>query len=334
MSARTATSPDQATGFQTAPMYPLIVAYLLMAGYNIAHTAPGEGDRIALSVSALLYAAAMLVVVVGQRLRLSTPVAWTVVVVTALAYWVGASALTDGRPSESTYWQMLAIPPIQILLGLRGRPVEIVVLQLAVYAMVLLPLSPAEQAAEIPVLLANSALAPIAVFLSFVVRPQLLAIAALRDTRSRAARDQAAAEAALVARGQRLDWIDATAGPTLRRLARTRVPDPALGESCRVLEAGIRDVLRAPALTGRELDDHVAAARVRGVDVTLLDDGLLATDPATAARLRDHLARIVDDADGDRLVIRIPPSGRDQLATVMLTRAGRTDGIAIRRQDL
>ena len=155
MSDPAAETRDQVTGFQTAPMYPLIVAYLVMAGYNIAHTAPTEGNRWALSASALLYAVAMLVVVVGQRLRLSTPVAWAVVVVTALAYWVGASALFDGRPSEATYWQMLAIPPIQILLGLRGRPVEIIVLQLSVYAMALLPLSPGEQAAEIPVLLAN-----------------------------------------------------------------------------------------------------------------------------------------------------------------------------------
>ena len=249
-------------------------------------------------------------------------------------------ATWDTVPTAEDYlrsWPLYLAGLIEVILCLRGQPWAAV----ADHALVTLALMwrarvlDGSPEAALPAVLSYLPMFLVAVFIAVYVRPVAGEITGLRVARSSAELAEEAARAAIRARNRRLDWIDATAGPWLRRLADGAPLDDADRESCRLLEAGIRDALRAPGLTGPELDVPVALARVRGVEVVLLDDGALDTDdPGLAAGLRRRVARTVAATDTGRLTIRIGPPGRDEVATILRSGPGAPARTVLRRGDL
>ena len=142
-------------------------------------------------------------------------------------------------------------------------------------------------------------------------------IMALRSRSRQKTDEQASAAAALVARDERLGWIRATVGPMLDRIARgERFTEDGLVDVA-VLEAHIRDTIRAPGLTGAPLDRVVEDARRRGLTVSLLDDGgARDLGPGAVSRLREIVgARIRETSAPGRLVVRILPPGRPEVVS-------------------
>ncbi len=133
---------------------------------------------------------------------------------------------------------------------------------------------------------------------------------------------QAAAEATMVAaeaeRTRQLARLDRLARPILERIADGGALTTGEREQCRLLEAELRDGLRAPQLTTDELSGAARGARARGVEVVLLDDG--AFDGA-AHWLRERViataAKELDAANAGSVTVRILPPGRRVLATVL-----------------
>ena len=88
----------------------------------------------------------------------------------------------------------------------------------------------------------------------------------------------------------------------------------------RMLEAELRDERRAPFFTGTRVIESARAARIRGIDVILLDDrgtsgGL--TDDAREAII-NRAARALDDARRGQVVIRLlPPRQRPRLLSIV-----------------
>ena len=88
----------------------------------------------------------------------------------------------------------------------------------------------------------------------------------------------------------------------------------------RMLEAELRDERRAPFFTGTRVIESARAARIRGIDVILLDDrgtsgGL--TDDAREAII-NRAARALDDARKGQVVIRLlPPRQRPGLLSIV-----------------
>ena len=88
----------------------------------------------------------------------------------------------------------------------------------------------------------------------------------------------------------------------------------------RMLEAELRDERRAPFFTGTRVIESARAARIRGIDVILLDDrgtsgGL--TDDAREAII-NRAARALDDARKGQVVIRLlPPRQRPRLLSIV-----------------
>ncbi|WP_280385976.1 hypothetical protein [Nocardia wallacei] len=87
----------------------------------------------------------------------------------------------------------------------------------------------------------------------------------------------------------------------------------------RLLEAELRDSLRAPALTTAALAAATRGARGRGVEVLLLDDGGLseAADGLVSTVL-DTAAQQLDKANAGSITVRILPPGRHVLATILV----------------
>ncbi|WP_067853867.1 hypothetical protein [Nocardia shimofusensis] len=134
---------------------------------------------------------------------------------------------------------------------------------------------------------------------------------------------RAAAEATLAAenaeRDRQLAELDKVARPMLERIAEGADLDPGEREQCRLLEAELRDRLRAPQLATDEIGRAARIARSRGVEVVLLDDGGFA---GVARTVREQVfALAVEEltaAECGTVTIRVLPPARRLLATVLV----------------
>ncbi|MGW5382978.1 hypothetical protein [Nocardia sp. NPDC003963] len=135
---------------------------------------------------------------------------------------------------------------------------------------------------------------------------------------------RAAAEATMAAehseRIRQLARLDRVARPMLERIARGADLSAAEREKCRLLEAELRDGLRAPQLVTDGLNSAARGARSRGVEVLLLDDGGFAE---VTAEVRDRVVqfavRALDAAEGGAVTVRVLPAGRRNIATVLVS---------------
>jgi hypothetical protein len=93
---------------------------------------------------------------------------------------------------------------------------------------------------------------------------------------------------------------------------------PALRTRARLLEAELRDEIRAPCFTGTRVVPAARAARGRGVDVILLDDG---PESPVGELLEGVLVveatRLLEGAESGRVVVRRLPPGRRVAATLV-----------------
>ena len=158
-----------------------------------------------------------------------------------------------------------------------------------------------------------------ATFFALTLRPvaRQTSVMRTRTTERRAA--EAAADTAREERSRRRDFLDREARPMLERLA-TGVPLTAAERlECRIVEARIRDSVRAPGLLSPRLTAAADGARRRGVDVVLLDDGgLRDLAPPAAAAIRDRIAEAVESLARGSVTARAVPPGRAMAATVLL----------------
>ncbi|WP_067847433.1 hypothetical protein [Nocardia lijiangensis] len=152
-----------------------------------------------------------------------------------------------------------------------------------------------------------------------IMRPTQQSLRSLRED----ATMRAAAEATLVAenaeRNRQLARLDKAAGPILERIADGVELTAPEREQCRLLEAELRDGLRAPQLVTDELSGAARGARSRGVEVVLLDDGGFAGVPKWVRdRVIDAATRELDVANTGSVTVRVLPIGRRILATVLV----------------
>ncbi|MBF6203113.1 hypothetical protein IU483_03165 [Streptomyces gardneri] len=157
-----------------------------------------------------------------------------------------------------------------------------------------------------------------------IMRPTQRSLRLLREE----AAMRAAAEAAMAAengeRTRQLARLDAVARPILERIADGDDLTAAEREQCRLLEAELRDGLRAPQLATDQLSSAARGARSRGVEVILLDDGGFTGVPhRVRQQVIDAATGELDAANEGSVTVRILPTGRRILATVLATATDR-----------
>lgn len=134
--------------------------------------------------------------------------------------------------------------------------------------------------------------------------------------------------AAVREREARLRWARSLAEPLLEAIAERDRLSPALRRQAGLVEAELRDGLRAPSLAAEPVSSAARRARERGVEVILLDDR---TDPLVgdlAEQIRREVAADIDSCPSGRVVVRLLPEGRTPLGTVLV------DGAEGRRREL
>ena len=153
-----------------------------------------------------------------------------------------------------------------------------------------------------------------------VARPAVSAVMDMRTQIMQEAAAAAAQAAALRERDAQLGRLDDDTRDMLERIAAGEEFTTADVHRCRLIQARLRDGIRAPSLDTPLLSDTVWAARDRGVRVTLLDDRSGGGQATREALERVHEAAIEVIAGADRpdeVTVRILPMGREHLATVV-----------------
>ena len=107
--------------------------------------------------------------------------------------------------------------------------------------------------------------------------------------------------------------------PLLTQIANGRAPTLELRSQAYLLEAELRDEIRAPFFTGTSIVTSAQAARRRGTEVILLDDSGDNTtiDDRTRANAVNYVTKLLDLTQSNRVVIRLNPPRRPTLLTVV-----------------
>ncbi|KAA0018480.1 hypothetical protein [Antrihabitans cavernicola] len=158
-----------------------------------------------------------------------------------------------------------------------------------------------------------------ATFFAYTVRPTARSIFQLREQANLSAASEAASAAVLEERDAQLDRLDVIARPLLEVIASGRPLSRAEQDDCRLLEARLRDRLRAGLLIDDGVADAAREARRRGVTVVLLDDGGLDdSTPSVRESARGAARSALTLARSGKVSARVLPPGRPMVATILV----------------
>ena len=107
--------------------------------------------------------------------------------------------------------------------------------------------------------------------------------------------------------------------PLLTQIANGKATTPELRNQAYLLEAELRDEIRAPFFTGTSIVTSAHAARRRGTEVILLDDSGDNTtiDDHTRTNAVNYVTKLLDLTQSNRVVIRLNPPRRPTLLTIV-----------------
>ncbi|MBT0565947.1 hypothetical protein KIK15_04090 [Williamsia sp. CHRR-6] len=134
--------------------------------------------------------------------------------------------------------------------------------------------------------LTDGAVLAIATVFAVTIRPTAQTIFALRAAGARRAAEVAAREATAIERDSQLSELDTLARPLLARIASGAALSAAERLQCELLDAELRDRLRAPGLHSAAVAAAAARARARGVGRATGTHQGIAARPRPARRTR------------------------------------------------
>ncbi|MEA5053575.1 MAG: ATP-binding protein [Propionicimonas sp.] len=135
----------------------------------------------------------------------------------------------------------------------------------------------------------------------------------------------------LVLRDIWLRQLKTQVGPLLSTLADPTAPLTETDlETALATERRLRDGLRASNLLAEGTQDVVEAARMRGVEVTLVDSRGSALPEVVSKALKQSLTTQLSDRTVKKLVARAAPEGYDDVVTILTVRTdGRTEMLGL-----
>ncbi|WP_280275371.1 sensor histidine kinase [Nocardia wallacei] len=289
-----------------------LAVVMLMVGYLTG----GAGPAAAVASYGLVGVAGA-AVLIPRRDPLPWPSTALIVATGPLAVLATRVVVPD-HPVHHGSWILMAYSYVLALLGIRGR-VGAAWAGLAA-ATVAFAAAGAGWSAAIDGSAVTAGTVSAVTGFALYMRPTLRSFHHARAEVARNAGAEARTAAHDGERRRQLAYLDRTARPMLELLAAGRPLDDAEQQECALLEAQLRDRLRAPGFATSAMARAARRARQRGVTVTLLDDGGLAsaTDAARAQVLATAVAALEETSAG-RITVRALPPGRPLLATIVVT---------------
>jgi hypothetical protein len=122
-------------------------------------------------------------------------------------------------------------------------------------------------------------------------------------------------------RSRRLSETLRVSYPLLQKIAAGQLDEESKQEA-KLLEAQLRDSIRGRELIDSKMQEAIRSARLRGIEVVVLDEGgLAALAENSKAELRQKLAAELDQISSGRVTIRAPRGGKIN-ATFVASRPG------------
>ncbi|GAA5108993.1 hypothetical protein [Nocardia iowensis] len=272
---------------------------------------------VSLVAAAALIVAATVVVVLDMGKPIHTYPAVFVASAGPVGILIAHDQVTAELHAHTSVWTAYMAGSALALLVLRGRNVLAWAGTAATWLAVVLAAGGEPTAyVQAVVPLVNVA---IAAAFAAIMRPTLRSLHELEIESTARAAKHARLDAQNAERKRQLDRLDRRARPMLERIAAAVPFRPDEREECRLLEAELRDELRAPQLSTPEVLGAARAARQRGIEVMLLDDGGL---DVASSRIRtlihDVVTRELDNTHRGQVTVRVLPPGRPNLATVLV----------------
>ena len=247
--------------------------------------------------------------------------AWFVVAVGPITTYIAARDAGPGLAGSYTFWTALPYALVVSMVIVRGRPV----LAWAGVGATALVIADAVRDSDINGAAIVATLAPVGTVAAvtvfrMIMRPTMTSLYALQEDATIRAAAEATMRAQNEERDRQLERLDELARPMLDLIASGEVLTFAQREECRLLEAELRDGLRAPQLSSKALVAAARGARRRGVEVVLLDDGGFAdATPDVHVAVLDYATQALDAANVGSVTVRVLPVGRRYLASVLVS---------------
>lgn len=311
----------------TAPRSPVVVGGLVALAVICVVLTVGAGTSITsvgawsgLSAGFVGFAAAIAVVIRGGEV-LTARTSWSAAALVVAATGISWAFLP---PSTFTAWQcapaVVAGVVVMSLLAMRGAQVQ------AWLAMITTTLVAGVCGIHLGIGFVGGAVLTsrgypvliLATLFRSMVQPMEKRSRELRRRAIADAEAAAAAEAVATERARQLARLDATARPILERIVSGRELSVSEVNAARLVEAGLRDAIRAEGWTSDAVGDAVRQARRDGIVVRLFDDGALADQPELCVRLQDLLVAELDALDVGQVTARIMPAGRTVVASIVV----------------
>ena len=303
---------------------------VLLAFYGLATTVVailnlGEYHVPALTIVAvvLLYVSLF---VLGMPSEEPFGAVLTTIVIALVAITTIVSAWNIADPSSPGYanWHLGAMTFLLLVLALRGRPKQawlgygiFAVIEVVSTFSTTLPL-----AAVITDIARQAATLLIGSLFAMLLRRASRTITAIQETQLSRAAARAATAAASGERERQVARLERDARPALDRILSGDELSDDERKGFALLEAGLRDGIRAAGFSGDAIANETRAARARGLQVVLLDDRGHELDESEHTIIEAALISELQATSVGTVTARLSPWGHDEIATIVVDEDG------------
>jgi hypothetical protein len=301
------------------------IARCILVLFIVVHAvlAFGDGQQTAIFPFELLafFAVSTAAVWITRSARDPLPLATTLIVLSLLAVTesvmsFGVSAAGAGPFAQ---WHLGAITLVLLILAVRGQPgIAWAGYAVLFVATVLWAVANGLTAGDgVGLVIRHSGTLLAGTLAAVGLRRSTTTLARFNHQWSVNAAVEAIEMASIEERQAQLARLNALARPALERLAVVHELTDDERAHCMLVEATLRDAIRARSLFIEPVVSAARAARERGVEVTLLDDSG-DQPPADLPMVAQVLATQLDAVTSGRLTARLLPADRPVLATVVI----------------
>ncbi|MFT4122198.1 MAG: hypothetical protein QM635_00015 [Microbacteriaceae bacterium] len=231
-------------------------------------------------------------------------------------------------------WYLGASTFVMLVLAVRGR-LGVAWLGFGIMAAVVLASIPttSESPTMVMIDLARQAgTLGIGTLFALMFRRATRIIRSIQDRQADRIASEAAIEAAAHERAAESERLERYARPALERIAEGRPLSESERRAMALLEAQLRDGIRAAGFTTPAIVQAVRDAREREVHIALVDDRGGALPPADVERVEDALlTELRRAADGGRITARLSPADSDEIATIVAAEGDAYRSVIVRR---
>jgi hypothetical protein len=311
---------------------------LLLAFYGIATTLVALLNFDKYSVAPLLFLAlglmfaALAVLASESKEPFGALGTTTVIVLVAATTFVNAWNLANPASPGYANWHMGAMTFVLLVLALRGRPKQAwlgygifasIEILSTFYTDLTLIAAITDIARQAATLLIGSLFA-------MLLRRASRTITAIQETQLSRAAARAATAAATGERERQVARLERDARPALDRILSGVELTAEEREGFALLEAGLRDGIRAAGFSSEALAAETREARARGLQVVLLDDrGSELDDDERAVVELAVIDQLRASAEGT-ITARLSPYERDEIATIVVDEGGVYRRVVVR----